>query len=329
MFAAPAKCEFRTNFPTPEAADSRRPSLPVGLADQPIGLAGMLGMMARFRHDGQRLAYTSYGNGPHTTVLMPGMLLSQKMQIGLARDLAARGNRVVTFDPLGHGASERPADMWRYSMSAFAEQALALLDHLQLEQAVVGGTSLGANITLELALLAPERLRGMMLEMPVLDNAIPACAAAFAPLLLGLKFGGPVVRTIARAARGAPRRNLPLLFGLGLDWIGQDPEASAAVLQGIIFGRTAPHRHDRKKLTTPALVIGHERDPVHPFSDADMLAGELPNGRLIHARSGFELRLRPARLTSEIASFIDECWNARPARSRRAVGTPSPRAASA
>ena len=72
--------------------------------------------------------------------------------------------------------------MWRYSMSAFGEQAVALLDHLELAEAVVGGTSLGANITLEVASMAPERLRGMVIEMPVLDNAIPACAAAFAPL---------------------------------------------------------------------------------------------------------------------------------------------------
>jgi hypothetical protein len=72
--------------------------------------------MAYFRHDGQRLAYTVHGDGPRTTVLMPGLLLSQKMQTPLARELADRGNLVVTFDPLGHGASDRPCDRWRYSM---------------------------------------------------------------------------------------------------------------------------------------------------------------------------------------------------------------------
>src|SRR5260370_30638132 len=105
--------------------------------------------MGSFNHNGQRLAYSVYGEGPRTTVLLPGLLLSQKMQVPLARELAARGNRVVTFDPLGHGDSDRPRDMWRYSMSAFAQQAVALLDHLELDEAIVGGTSLGANITLE------------------------------------------------------------------------------------------------------------------------------------------------------------------------------------
>ena len=71
----------------------------------------------------------------------------------------------------------------------------------------------------------------------------------------------------------------------------------------------------RQTLTPPALVIGHPRDPVHPFSDADMLAHELPNARLIDADSLLELRLRPERLTARIAEFIGECWRGEPSAS--------------
>jgi pimeloyl-ACP methyl ester carboxylesterase len=230
------------------------------------------------------------------------------MQIPLARELATRGNRVITFDPLGHGASDRPQDMTLYSMSAFARQAVALLDHLEIDQAVVGGTSLGANITLEIASIAPERLRGMIVEMPVLDNAIPACAAAFTPLLFALTFGEPVMKRISGALRAIPTGRAPFLVQVGVDWIAQEPGPSGAVLHGILFGRTAPHKKERMTFQAPALVIGHPRDPVHPFSDADMLAGELPNARLIDASSILELRLRPARLTGKIAEFVDECW---------------------
>jgi len=266
--------------------------------------------MAHFRYEGQRLAYTVHGTGPRVTVLMPGLLLSQKMQTPLARELAARGNRVITFDPLGHGDSDRPRDMWRYSMSAFAVQTVALLDHLELERAIVGGTSLGANVTLEVAALAPERLQAMIIEMPVLDNAIPACAAAFTPLLFALTFGEPAMKAVASVARRIPRTQMPFMLELGLDWISQDPGPSGAVLQGIIFGRTAPHRTERHKFEAPTLVIGHPRDPVHPFSDADMLAHELPNARLIDANSIVELRTRPKRLTTRIAQFVDESWAA-------------------
>lgn len=276
--------------------------------------------MAFFPYEGHKLAYTIHGQGSYTTILMPGLLMSQKMQTPLAADLAARGNRVVTFDFLGHGESDRPDDMGRYSMPEFARQAVALLDHLELEQAVVGGTSLGANVTLEVAALTPERLRGMIIEMPVLDKAIPACAAAFSPLLLALTAGEPVMKLLARGARAIPRQFVPFLAELVLDSLAQEPGPSGAVLQGILFGRTAPDRAVRQTFEAPALVIGHPRDPVHPFSDADMLAAELPNGRLIDANSIVELRISPERLTGKIAEFVEECWNGAK-RSRRRTRT--------
>jgi pimeloyl-ACP methyl ester carboxylesterase len=271
--------------------------------------------MAEFLYEGHRLCYTVFGKGERTTVLLPGLLLSQKMQKPLARQLAVRGNRVVTLDPLGHGASDRPVEMWHYSMSAFARQTVALLDHLELDRAVVGGTSLGANITLEVASAVPERLQGMVVEMPVLDDAIPACGVAFTPLLMALKFGRPAMRALAAGARAVPRQLVPFMVEIGLDAISQDPEPSASVLGGILYGRVAPDHQERVTFEAPTLVIGHPRDPVHPFSDAGMLASELPNGELLHASSILELRLRPERLTTAIADFIDACWEA-PAASR-------------
>jgi pimeloyl-ACP methyl ester carboxylesterase len=268
-----------------------------------------------FRHEGQRLAYTVHGEGPRSLVLLPGLLFSQRMHLPLARELAARGNRVITFDPLGHGRSDRPRDMWRYSMTFFGEEVVALLDHLEIEEAVVGGTSLGANVTLEVASLAPERLRGMVIEMPVLDNALPATALFFTPIIVSLTFGEPVMKLVQRVSRAIPSGRVPFWIDIALDWIRQDPAPSAALLQGLFFGRAAPHRNERRTFETPALVIGHRRDPVHPFSDAGMLADELPNSRLLEADSLLELRLAPERLTDEIASFLDECW--RPRRVRR------------
>src|SRR6185437_13428345 len=167
---------------------------------------------------------------------MPGLLLSRKMQDPLARTLAARGHRVISLDPLGHGESDRPRDMWRYSMPLFGEQVIALLDHLEIEQAVVGGTSLGANITLEAAIRAPERMKGLVVEMPVLDNALLGCALAFTPLLVALTFGAPVMRLLSRATRAIPAGPLPWQADMLLDTVRQDPEPSAAVLQGLFFG---------------------------------------------------------------------------------------------
>ena len=239
----------------------------------------------------------------------------------LAADLAARGNRVITVDLLGHGQSDRPRDMWRYSMGIFAQQVIALMDHLELEQAVVMGTSLGANTALEIASVAPERLRGMVIEMPVLDNALLWSALFFTPQLVALTFGEPLMKLVAQGARAVPRWLLPHYGNVMLDVVRQDPGPGGALLQGLFFGRIAPHRSERRTFQMPALVLGHRRDPVHPFSDAGMLADELPNGRLLVADSLMELRMRPERLTGEIAAFLDEVWAPRP---RRAAGIKAP-----
>ena len=268
----------------------------------------------RFEHGGRELAYSSYGDGRRVVVLLHGLLFSRYMHDALARALAERGHRVLTLDLLGHGESDRPPDMWRYSMTEFGREVVALLDHLEIDEAAVMGTSLGANTTLEVASLAPERLRGMVIEMPVLDHALLGCAVAFTPLMLGLTLGAPVARMVARAARLVPARRLPWQVDMLLDWVRQDPEPSAAVIQGLFFGRTAPHRDERRTFQAPTLVIGHQFDIVHPFSDAGMLAEELPNGRLLQANSIVELRLAPKRLTDEIAAFLDECWKPRAAK---------------
>jgi hypothetical protein len=55
-------------------------------------------------------------------------------------------------------------------------------------------------------------------------------------------------------------------------------------------------------------VIGHPRDPIHPFSDSDMLVRELPDARLVEADSILELRLSPERLTGEIVRFVESCF---------------------
>lgn len=290
--------------------------------------------MPSFLFHGQSIAYTEFGAGltalesngtrgktsrrtaaaKRPVILVHGLLLSQKMHRPLAEELASRGNRVITVDLLGHGESDRPRDMWRYSMHAFGEQLVALMDELEIPEAVIMGTSLGANASLEVAATAPERLRGMIVEMPVLDNALLASALTFTPILVALTFGEPVMKLVASAARAVPRRLLPYYGNVLLDLLRQDPGPGGALIQGLYFGRIAPHRTERRKFKTPALVLGHRRDPVHPFSDAGMLAEELPNGRLIEADSLVELRLKPERLTDQLAAFLDEVWAAAPKR---------------
>jgi pimeloyl-ACP methyl ester carboxylesterase len=288
----------------------------------------MMSTARDFEFEGHRLVYDEYGAGDQVVVLLPGLLFSRRMHQPLAEALAERGNRVLCLDLLGHGDSDRPPDMANYSMTIFGRQAIALLDHAGVDQAVLAGTSLGANIALEAAAAAPKRVKGLMIEMPVLDNALLGCAIAFTPLLLGLTFGAPVARFVGRGTQLVPR-GTNLLADMLLDWVSQDPKPSASVLQGLFFGRVAPPSEERRQMEHPTLVIGHYRDPVHPFSDSDMLVRELPNARLVEASSILELRLTPERLTGEIVGFVDDCFRTAPkgaARRRAGGGTRRPAA---
>jgi pimeloyl-ACP methyl ester carboxylesterase len=277
--------------------------------------------IGQFFLDEDRIEYTEYGGGDDWVVLVHGQLMPRRMHQPLARAIAGEGFHVVTVDLLGHGRSDRPVDPMRYSMTAFGEQVLALLDHLGAEQAVVGGTSLGANVSLEVADLAPERVRGLICEMPVLDNAVEAGIVAFAPLMLVARFL-PVTVTATRAVtRLVPRGLVPFWAGIVLDTLNQRPAPMAAAIHGIFFGRVAPSSRLRQRIEAPALVVGHRRDPVHPLADAELLAAELPNARFVEARSILEWRFRPERLDREAVAFVEECF--RSGRPRRARGNRS------
>lgn len=257
-----------------------------------------------FDYRGHRIAYRSYGAGDRVLALIHGLLMNGGMFARLAPEMASRGNRVVCVDLLGHGASDAPEDFGLYSMTAFGEQVAALLDHLDLERAVVGGTSLGANVSLELGVAHPERTEGLFIEMPVLDNALVAVAVAFTPVLVASELGAPLLRLTSALTRLIPRSHY--LFDIGLDWLRRDPRSSATVLQGLLLGRTCPPRAERETITAPTLIIGHPSDPVHPFSDSDALVGEIEGARLVDASSILEWRLNPGRLNDELAAFLEE-----------------------
>jgi pimeloyl-ACP methyl ester carboxylesterase len=262
--------------------------------------------MQYFENHGRRIAFREHGHGPRSLVLTHGLLMDQRMFDRLAAVLADRGHHVITVDMLGHGASDQPHDMTAHSMTQYGRDVIALLDHLGLEQAVIGGTSLGANVALEVACAAPERVRGLVLEMPVLERGLAAAGAFFVPLAFALRVIGPAMRIVTAVTRKVPR-TWPLV-DLMLDFVRRDPAASLAVLDGITFGRVAPPRDERRRLAHPTLVIGHARDPIHPFSDADATARELAHARLVKAFSILEWRVKPARLDDELANFLEDVW---------------------
>ena len=260
-------------------------------------------------HRGRRLVYEVHGTGPRLVVYLHGLLFDAGLNRGIARALADRGNRVVLLDLLGHGGSDKPVHASEYRLDLYVDQVLALLDELEAPEAVLGGLSLGANVSLLAASRCPERVRGLVLEMPVLERAAPAVALTFVPLVLGLHYARGAAGLVTGVARRLPRTGFgPLDSALGA--MSLHPAQMASVLHGVLMGPVVPTLEQRTRIAVPTLVLAHRLDLIHPFSDAAGLARQLPDARLVHARSPVELRLRPDRLTAEIAAFVDEVWGA-------------------
>jgi pimeloyl-ACP methyl ester carboxylesterase len=260
-----------------------------------------------FVHQGHELVYDTYGDGGHVIVYMHGLLLDAELNRGIAGALAERGNRVVLLDLLGHGRSDKPTHASAYRIDTYATQVFALLDELEVGEAVLGGLSLGANVSLFAATQHPERVRAVVLEMPVLEWATPAAAMAFVPIVLAAHYGRPVLRVFTDLVRRVPRTRFGPLNS-ALNAASVPPEVLAAIMHGVLVGPVAPTQEAREGIAAPALVLAHRNDLIHPFNDARSLARQLPNAELVPARSPFELRVRPERLTGRVAEFLREVW---------------------
>ena len=176
-----------------------------------------------------------------------------------------------------------------------------------MRNAVLGGLSLGANVSLFAASQHPERVRALVLEMPVLEWAVPAAAMIFVPIVLAAHYGRPVLGITSDLIRRVPRTPFgPLNSALHAGSV--PPDVLAAIMHGVLVGPVAPTLEERSRITAPALILAHGNDLLHPFNDADNLARQLPDAELVRARSPLELRLRPQRLTDRIAQFLGDVW---------------------
>jgi pimeloyl-ACP methyl ester carboxylesterase/acyl-CoA-binding protein len=258
-----------------------------------------------FKHEGFTLAYEIHGpdDGP-AVLLLHGILLDAAVNRDVAGPLADAGFRVVLLDLLGHGRSDR-AEAAELRTDFFAEQVLACLDHLKIDAATVGGLSLGAIVALQVAVTAPRRVKALLLEMPVMEESTPFAAILLSPLVFATNYFAWLYRPFAQLLQRLPRPR-KAVFESALNAAAQDPEAIRSILHGVLVGPVVPARRLRRKIEAPALVIGHAGDWLHNLEDSRALSEELPNGRLITAKSILELRLRPGRLMPEILAFLRE-----------------------
>jgi pimeloyl-ACP methyl ester carboxylesterase/acyl-CoA-binding protein len=276
-----------------------------------------------FRHEGYTLAYEIHGPVDGIPVLlMHGILLDAAVNRDVAGLIAEAGFRVILLDLLGHGRSDR-AEAAELRTDFFGEQVVGCLNHLAIDEAVVGGLSLGAIVALQVAVTAPKRVRALLLEMPVMEESTPFAAVLLSPLIFATNYFAWLYRPVAKLLQRLPRPRTAV-FESALNAAAQDPDAIRAILHGVLVGPVVPPRRLRRRIEVPTLVIGHAGDWLHNLEDSRALAEELPNARLVTAKSILELRVRPERLMPEILTFLKEATGDTVVRLATAAPVPEP-----
>jgi pimeloyl-ACP methyl ester carboxylesterase len=266
-----------------------------------------------------QLAYEVWGDVGVPCLLMHGILMDSEMNRGLARRFVSQGYKVVLLDLLGHGNSDKPTDPREHRTDFYAQQGLACLDHLGIDKALIGGVSLGANTTLQLATTAPERCLGMFLEMPVMEWSSAFAGMIFLPLLTAVNYFQGSYRLFARFLRWLPTPSSEVVASLK-NGFSAEPEVITAILHGTIVGPVVPASELRRQLTMPAVIIGHEWDRIHQMRDAVALARELPDARFLKAKlPGIDLRSPHSALWPEISQFLQHVRSNQPATQKRST----------
>lgn len=231
--------------------------------------------------DGVKLVYEAVGEG--LPVLWQHGLGADRSQPGeVFPDLA--GVQRITLECRGHGQSDL-GEVDAISMDCFADDAIALLDHLGIERAVVGGISLGAAITLRLAAIHSSRVSGLILARPAWV-AEPSTERQAGYVEVGELIRDHGVEEGRR--RFEASANLAKVEAESPDnakslrWFFDRarPDTTVALLTRLPKQWPGIEIASIKALQVPTLVIGNGQDFVHPLRYAEELAALIPGATL-------------------------------------------------
>ncbi|WP_091737485.1 alpha/beta fold hydrolase [Phenylobacterium immobile] len=172
-------------------------------------------------------------------------------------------HRVIAPDLRSMGKSEHVASM---SPSAWIDDAVALLEHLGVEQAHIYGVSLGARIGLRLAIDYPQKVKSLILERPIIAMRADTNAQLNTNINSGAKLT-PQEEAAREAQHGADWRTVLANYSA----IRNQPELQAHL----------DLRELSKSVTIPTLILrGDEREVVHPIEHCLELYQNIPGSWL-------------------------------------------------
>lgn len=262
-------------------------------------------MRGTFTSRGLRLAYREEGRGL-PLLLLHAFPLSGLMWNPQVEALAAVC-RCIVPDLSGFGDSEvSPGGVSR--MSDLAADAAALLDHLGIERAVLGGLSMGGYAALAFCESHADRLRGLVLA-DTRAGADPEEARRrrldLAEKVLKEGSGSLTEGLMPKLLSPRTRAERPDLRERVEGWIAAAPPAGVAAAQ-----RGMAERPDRsgalRRIAAPTLILVGEEDEVTPPDEARRMREEIPGAGLsILAGAGHLANLeRPDAFNDALESFL-------------------------
>ncbi|MET3898112.1 pimeloyl-ACP methyl ester carboxylesterase [Devosia sp. UYZn731] len=226
-----------------------------------------------------------------------------------------QGFRMVTIECRGHGKSEAGSSS-AFSIQPFADDVADFITKSLPAPVVLGGISMGAAISLNLAVRRPELIKGLVVARPawlfddspenMAPNAVAGQILAANPSETALEVFEHS-STAEQLGRVSPD-NLNSLRGF---FSRANRDIFAQMLMRIAADGPKVTRSDLASLTLPALVIGTDQDYVHPFSHARSLAEAIPNAKLVKVTSKSVSRAQyVSQFQAELAVFLQEVKDA-------------------
>ncbi|MFF0509583.1 alpha/beta fold hydrolase [Streptomyces sp. NPDC004250] len=213
-------------------------------------------------------------------VLIHGHPFNRTLWAPQAHALTAAGHRVVTPDLRGYGESDvTPGKVF---LSDFADDVAALLDHLGIERAVVGGVSMGGQIAMEFCRRHPGRVRALLLSdtsAPAETDEGKAYRNRLADRLLAEGMAGYADEVIGKMLASYNVDALPDVAAHVLGMMrATDPRGAAAALRG--RAERPDYRDTLATVAVPTLIVVGADDVFTPVSEAEAIAGLVPHAAL-------------------------------------------------
>lgn len=275
--------------------------------------------------DGTRLrAWTNDADGP-TVLLCNGLGTNPWAWPALLRPDC--GLRVISWNHRGVGGSDRPADPRRVGVTAFVEDALAVLDDAGVTACPVLGWSIGVNTAFELAVRHPDRVTGLFAVAGVPGGTFSSMGAplqiprlARRPLAVGIAgtlalTGRALTPVVSRLPFG--RRSAFLLQHSGFMLPGADPvmveravrEFLSTPVEWYMHLAREAARHDRislRQVRVPAEFLAGTYDILASAADMRTAAEHIPDARYVEMRGSHFLQLeRPDAVHEALVAFVE------------------------